>query len=132
MSEASKFNIAVVDDDAAIRRLMRLFLNRAGYANVEFATGEDARAQLKTVPWDIAILDRRLPDMDGMDVLARLRQEQGSDLPAIILSARDRMDDRIGGIRPGMLADLVALNGDPTKDISDIRKVQMVIKGVVV
>jgi imidazolonepropionase-like amidohydrolase len=43
-----------------------------------------------------------------------------------------QMDDRIGGIRPGMFADLVALNGDPTKDISAIRKVQMVMKGGVV
>jgi imidazolonepropionase-like amidohydrolase len=43
-----------------------------------------------------------------------------------------QMEDRIGGIRPGMLADLVAVNGDPTKDIGAIRKVQMVMKGGVV
>jgi imidazolonepropionase-like amidohydrolase len=43
-----------------------------------------------------------------------------------------QMEDRIGGVRPGMFADLVAVNGDPTKDISVIRKVQMVMKGGVV
>jgi imidazolonepropionase-like amidohydrolase len=43
-----------------------------------------------------------------------------------------QMEDRIGGVRPGMFADLVAVNGDPTKDIGAIRKVQMVMKGGVV
>src|SRR6202022_3604395 len=66
MAEAASFRIVVVDDDPAIRRLVRLFLKRSGYETVEFATGEEARAQLGKIGWDLAILDRRLPDMDGV------------------------------------------------------------------
>ncbi len=60
------FRVAVVDDDHAIRRLVKLYLTRSGYQVLEFACGEEARRELHRVPWDLAILDRRLPDMDGV------------------------------------------------------------------
>ncbi|MDQ2765213.1 MAG: response regulator transcription factor [Pseudomonadota bacterium] len=63
--------------------------------------GDEALAASAGTRYDAIILDLGLPDMDGMDVLGRLRRERGSDLPAIILSARDRMDDRIGGLDAG-------------------------------
>jgi len=52
--------VAVVDNDNAIRRLLRLFLTRAGYSTFECITGDDARQKLSTEPWDVAILDRKL------------------------------------------------------------------------
>ena len=59
------FTVAIVDDDAAIRRLVRLFLRRSGYDILECTTGEEAREALWNEPWDLAVLDRRLPDLDG-------------------------------------------------------------------
>ena len=63
--------------------------------------GDEALAASAGARYDAIILDLGLPDMDGMEVLARLRRERGSDLPAIILSARDRIDDRISGLDAG-------------------------------
>ncbi|MFL6247728.1 MAG: response regulator, partial [Thermoanaerobaculia bacterium] len=67
------FTIAIVDDDAAIRRLVRLYLKRAGYDTLECTTGQEAREALTTRPWDLAILDRRLPDMDGVVLAQELK-----------------------------------------------------------
>ena len=67
------FTIAIVDDDAAIRRLVRLFLKRAGYEVMECTTGEEARQGLTKEPWDLVILDRKLPDMDGVVLAQELR-----------------------------------------------------------
>jgi len=71
-----KFTIAIVDDDAAIRRLLNFYMARAGYETVECATGEEARQMLSTSPWDLAILDRRLPDMDGVVLAHELRSKR--------------------------------------------------------
>src|SRR5206468_7491488 len=75
MSDPQPFQVAVVDDDPAIRRLVRLLLKRSGYESVEFGMGEEARAQLTTIAWDLAILDRRLPDMDGVDLCHQLKSD---------------------------------------------------------
>src|SRR2546421_9239268 len=56
MPDSSAFTIAIVDDDAAIRRLVRLVLTRAGFDSFECTTGEEARAALTSRPWDLAIL----------------------------------------------------------------------------
>ncbi|HEX8253934.1 MAG TPA: response regulator, partial [Thermoanaerobaculia bacterium] len=69
------FTIAIVDDDAAIRRLVRLFLNRAGFGTFECTTGSEAREALATQMWDLVILDRRLPDMDGVQLAQELRTQ---------------------------------------------------------
>ena len=50
----SEFTIAIVDDDAAIRRLVRLYLKRAGFDTLECTTGQEARQILTTQPWDLA------------------------------------------------------------------------------
>ena len=72
MVEAN-FRVAIVDDDPSIRRLVRLLLKRSGYDTVEFAAGAEAREQLAKIPWDLAILDRRLPDMDGLELCQELK-----------------------------------------------------------
>jgi two-component system cell cycle response regulator len=96
------FTIAIVDDDAAIRRLVRLFLRRAGYETLEYMTGEEARAALQSVPWDLVILDRRLPDMDGVVLAHELKSS--SDLRSryiIMLTGEAEQEDKIEGLELG-------------------------------
>src|SRR5215212_7943958 len=102
MADAQGFTIAVVDDDAAIRRLVRLFLKRAGYDTIEATTGDEARTALKAQPWDLAVLDRRLPDMDGVELCQELKA-----IPAfrsryiIMLTGDDEQEDKVEGLELG-------------------------------
>jgi diguanylate cyclase (GGDEF)-like protein len=96
------FTIAIVDDDAAIRRLLNFYLTRAGYRTVECTTGEEARVMLASLPWDLAILDRRLPDMDGVVLAQELKSNK--DLRAryvIMLTGEDEQADKIEGLELG-------------------------------
>ena len=96
------FTIAIVDDDAAIRRLVRLFLRRAGYDTLEYTTGDEARAALQSEPWDLAILDRRLPDMDGVILAQELKANPEFRTRYIImLTGEDEQEDKIEGLELG-------------------------------
>jgi len=102
MPDPASFTIAVVDDDAAIRRLVRLFLNRAGYASFECTTGEEARKRLTAEPWDLAILDRRLPDMDGVQLCQELKSRPNLRSRYIImLTGDDEQADKVEGLELG-------------------------------
>ncbi len=94
--------IAIVDDDRAIRNLVKLFLKRAGYRVHEFTNGGDARAHLHTLQWDLAILDRRLPDMDGVDLAAELKSDPDlRNRYVIMLTGEADQRDKIEGLDLG-------------------------------
>ena len=96
------FTIAIVDDDAAIRRLVRLFLRRAGFDTIECTTGEEARAMLWNDPWDLAILDRRLPDIDGVLLAGELKGNPDFRTRYIImLTGEDEQEDKVEGLELG-------------------------------
>ncbi|MBV8517597.1 MAG: diguanylate cyclase [Acidobacteria bacterium] len=98
----SDFTIAVVDDDAAIRRLVRLFLKRAGYESFECTTGEEAREALWQQPWDLAILDRRLPDLDGVVLAHQVRSHPDFRTRYIImLTGEDDQKDKVEALDLG-------------------------------
>ena len=98
----SEFTIAIVDDDAAIRRLVRLVLTRAGYETVECTTGEEARGTLFTSTWDLAILDRRLPDMDGVVLAHELKSNPDFRTRYVImLTGEDEQEDKVEGLELG-------------------------------
>ena len=102
MPETAPFRVAVVDDDSAIRRLVRLFLKRAGYEVVECTTGQEARDTLTKVPWDLAILDRRLPDMDGVVLCQELKANPDYRARYIVmLTGEDEQEDKIEGLELG-------------------------------
>jgi two-component system, cell cycle response regulator len=96
------FTVAIVDDDAAIRRLVRLFLKRAGYEVVEYTTGEEARAALAREHWDLVILDRKLPDMDGVVLAQELRTRSDFRTRYIImLTGEAEQEDKVQGLELG-------------------------------
>jgi len=99
MSPSSSRPILVVDDDAKIVRLVRTYLERAGYRVVE---ASDGRAALSAVALEmpaLVVLDIMLPEVDGIAVLKAVRRTDRT--PVIILSARGLVDDRITGLAAG-------------------------------
>lgn len=91
--------ILVVDDEPRIRRFLRLALEAAGYDVVEATTGAEALKAAVTAAPALVILDLGLPDMDGKDVISRLRA--WSQVPVIILSARDNETEKIAALDLG-------------------------------
>ena len=89
----------VIDDELQIRRLLRVCLEGNGYRVQEAATGQEGITQAAHHPPDIIILDLGLPDIDGVSVLKRLRE--WSRVPVVVLSVRDREDDKIAALDGG-------------------------------
>jgi two-component system KDP operon response regulator KdpE len=87
---ARPVKVLAVDDEPAIRRLLKTSLRPHGYEVVEAENGVAALAELRTERLDLVILDLGLPDMDGLDVIRAVRAE--SQVPIIVLSIRN--DDR--------------------------------------
>jgi two-component system KDP operon response regulator KdpE len=91
--------VLVVDDEPQIIRFLKPALEAAGYEMLEAGSGADALRKAATLAPDIIILDLGLPDMDGKDVISRLRAF--SELPVLILSARDRESEKIAALDLG-------------------------------
>lgn len=91
--------ILVVDDEPQIQRFLKPSLTAAGYEVVEAGTGAEALKAVATQAPDLVILDLGLPDMDGKEVIASLRG--WSDIPIVILSARDRESEKIAALDLG-------------------------------
>jgi len=83
--------VLVIDDEVQIRRLLRVTLERQGYAVHEAGTGEDGLQMVVARKPDVVFLDLGLPDRDGADVLADLRT--WSTVPVIVLSVRNAEED---------------------------------------
>ena len=91
--------ILVVDDDVKIVRLVRMYLERAGYRVVEATDGRGALAAIEREAPALVVLDIMLPELDGLAVLRAIRRTDRT--PVIILSARGLTDDRITGLGAG-------------------------------
>src|SRR3974390_2358326 len=91
--------IALVDDDRNILTSVSLSLEAEGYRVQTYTDGASALEGLKTNPPDLAIFDIKMPRMDGMELLRRLRQK--SDLPVIFLTSKDEEIDELFGLKMG-------------------------------
>ena len=92
-------NIALVDDDKNILASVSMLLEQEGYHVRTFSDGATALTALTTTPPDLAILDIKMPRMDGLELLRRLRQAQ--DLPVIFLTSKDEEIDELMGLNAG-------------------------------
>ncbi|HEX6762256.1 MAG TPA: response regulator transcription factor [Gaiellaceae bacterium] len=92
-------NILVVEDESSIASFVSLYLKNAGYGVRTAATGADALAKVADELPSLIVLDLMLPDIDGIEVCRRIRQS--SDVPILMLTARDEDVDKIIGLEVG-------------------------------
>ena len=85
--------LLVIDDEAQIRKFLRISLSAQGYQVVEAGNGRDGLAQAALAKPDLVVLDLGLPDMDGKDVLAELRE--WSQVPVLVLSVRASEGEKV-------------------------------------
>ena len=94
-----KTAVLVIEDEIHMRRMLRVCLERNGYQVTEASGGEDGITQAIHHQPDMVLLDLGLPDMDGLDVLNRLREWSG--VPVFVVSVRGREDDKIAALDAG-------------------------------
>ena len=92
-------SIALVDDDRNILTTLSIALQAEGYATRVYSDGEAALKALLENPPDLAVFDIKMPRMDGMELLRRLRAT--SDLPVIFLTSKDEEQDEEAGLAMG-------------------------------
>src|SRR5262245_46964017 len=94
-----KSTIAVVDDEPNILKPLRMALEAEGYKVRTYSDGASALEALTEEPADLGIFDIKMPRMDGMELLRRLRQQ--SDMPVIFLTSKDEEIDELFGLKMG-------------------------------
>jgi len=91
--------VVVIEDEPQIRRFLRAALVSQGYRFYEAATGHEGLAEAATRQPDVIILDLGLPDLDGLEIIRRVRE--WTSVPIIVLSARDQEGDKIRALDLG-------------------------------
>ena len=91
--------ILLIEDEPQMRRFLRVSLQSQGYDLIEASSGEEGIVQSATRKPDVILLDLGLPDLDGLEVLGRIRE--WSQTPVIILSAREQEQDKIRALDAG-------------------------------
>jgi two-component system response regulator ChvI len=97
--ETPMATIALVDDDKNILTSVTMLLEQEGYSVLTFSDGVSALNALSASPPDLAVLDIKMPRMDGLELLRQLRQT--SDLPVIFLTSKDEEIDELTGLNAG-------------------------------
>jgi len=91
--------VVVVDDDANIRELVRLYLEDEGYEIIQKSNGEEALEYVENHVVDLVIMDIMMPKMDGWDLCANLREF--GEMPILMITAKGEATDRIKGFKLG-------------------------------
>src|SRR5579859_1922304 len=111
--------ILLVEDEVGLGNVLKNGLHEQGYA-IDLATdGEDALAFASTESYDLVILDVMLPDIDGFTVCRQLR-DNGANMPVLMLTALDSVDDRVAGLDCGA-DDYLAKPFDPRELLARVR-----------
>src|SRR5262249_26814720 len=98
-SMSQSATVLIVDDEPAIRRLLRTSLVAQGYGTIEAATGAEAVAQAHAQKPDLVLLDLGLPDMDGLEVIRILRT--AAPVPIVTLSSREDERGKVAALDEG-------------------------------
>ena len=99
-ADGKPIHVLVVDDEPVLAELVSMALRYEGWEIATAGDGATAVALARQTPPDVVVLDVMLPDMSGLDVLRRLR-EQIPGLPLLLLTAKDSVEDRIAGLTAG-------------------------------
>ncbi len=91
--------ILLIEDEPQMRRFLRITLQSHGYRLVEAATGQEGLMQAATRNPDVVLLDLGLPDLDGLEVTARLRE--WTQTPIVVISAREQEQDKVKALDAG-------------------------------
>lgn len=94
-------NILIVDDEASVVEVVGLYLRREGFNIASAANGREALEMLNANQPDLLVLDVMLPEVDGLEILRRLRAGSATKVPVILLTARGQEVDRIYGLELG-------------------------------
>jgi two-component system KDP operon response regulator KdpE len=98
-AETRRPEVVVIDDEVQIRRLLRLTLESGGFSVRDCESGQVGLGEIAFRRPDAVVLDLGLPDIPGVDVLRRLRE--WTQVPILILSVRDREDDKVAALDAG-------------------------------
>ena len=99
-ADGNPISVLVVDDESVLAEMVSMALRYEGWDITTAGDGSSAIAAARTARPDVVVLDVMLPDMSGLDVLRRLRQ-QNPRLPVLLLTAKDAVEDRIAGLTAG-------------------------------
>jgi two-component system response regulator MprA len=100
MTGENMATILIADDDQKLLKMVRRTLIYEGFQVITAANGHETLAQVQAKRPDLIILDWMMPELDGLAVLTRLR-EDGDNIPILILTARDAVEDRVEGLNKG-------------------------------
>ncbi len=98
--DGSPVRVVVVDDESSLSDLLSMALRYEGWDVRAASDGRKALAVIREFRPDAVVLDIMLPDIDGLEVLKRIRAD-GQDIPVLFLTAKDALDDRIAGLTAG-------------------------------
>ncbi|HEV7361277.1 response regulator transcription factor [Mycobacterium sp. Dal123C01] len=99
-ADGNPINVLVVDDESVLAEMVSMALRYEGWNIATAGDGSSAIASARTQRPDVVVLDVMLPDMSGLDVLHKLREEN-PQLPVLLLTAKDAVEDRIAGLTAG-------------------------------
>jgi two-component system OmpR family response regulator len=99
-ADGNPINVLVVDDEAVLAEMVSMALRYEGWNIATASDGSSAIAAARAQRPDVVVLDVMLPDMSGLDVLRKLREEN-PQLPVLLLTAKDAVEDRIAGLTAG-------------------------------
>ena len=119
-SDTSKYKILAVDDEKRMVRFIQLNLEQDGFQVITAYNGTDALEQVRTQLPDLILLDIMMPDINGFDVLRKIREV--NTVPVIMLTAKGEEDDRIQGLELGA-DDYITKPFSPRELVSRIRAV---------